>query len=91
MRELKEVAQVASASDPAEFSSSNLHADMSRSSIVHHSQSDLMLSSAVKLASESSFKEAVRPLGVKKKKKKTKKRKVPIDNDGFVEMAPPLK
>ena len=96
VKEQKEVAQVASASDPAEFSSSNLHADNnlaeSRSSIMQHSQSDMMLSSAVKLASESSFKgESAKALGVKKKKKKTKKRKaVPVE-DRFVETAPPLK
>ena len=83
MKEQKEVAQIASQSDPAEFSSSNLHAGdvgESRSSIMN-SQSDLMLSSAVKLASESSFKGETKSLGLKKKKKKGKKRKTVTTTD----------
>lgn len=83
IKEQKEVAQIVSQSDPAEFSSCNLQGGdvgESRSSIMN-SQSDLMLSSAVKLATDSSFKgESGKPLGLKKKKKKAKKRKtVPRD------------
>ena len=64
-------------SDPNEFSSSDIHGGRPSNSSYLHSQNDMMLSSAVKLASESSFREksSNNPLVQKKKKKKSKKSK----------------
>lgn len=63
-------------SDPNEFSQSDMNGRPSNSSVLH-SQSDMMLSSAVKLASESSFKidKSTNQLVNKKKKKKANKKK----------------
>ena len=65
------------ASDPNDFSCSELNGRPSNSSVLH-SQSDMMLSSAVKLASESSFNKdkSSNNLVAKKKKKKGKKKMV---------------
>lgn len=65
------MAAAALASDPNEISQSDLGRP-SDSSILH-SRSDMMLHSAVKLASESSFKERSGTLEKKKKKKKKRK------------------
>lgn len=53
-QEQREVQMAAIQSDPNEFSCSDLHGRPSNSSVMH-SQQDMILSSAVKLASETSF------------------------------------
>ena len=71
--EMQEVAAARLASDPAEYSQSDLHRP---SNVSMHSNNDMMLSSAVKLASETSLRDiSTNQLVPKKKKKKVKKKK----------------
>lgn len=70
---MQEVAAARMASNPDEYSQSDLNRP---SNISLHSNNDMMLSSAVKLASESSLHDiSSNVLVPKKKKKKVKKKK----------------